>query len=363
LYPTVYAAVFRIFGVYTTASFIAIQLLQAVLAGGCAVLLLYLGRELFSQRVGLLAGVMYALWLPGAVFDVWIIWGTTLLAALALGLMLLLIRQVKQATLWRSVAMGLLMGAMLMTEPSVGVFLIAAMIWLGLRGGRWGLLVPVCVGIGLMVGPWVIRNRVVMGAWVPIKSNLGHELFIGNHPQADGFYGRASIAAKKCFSGPDYDELAETDELTMSAALGRYAWDSIAENPIRFTKLTAKRTWWFWRFKFDAQWETLIESQTVWKTLRFVDEAVQNLLLILAYLGVVFGLWRRAGVGILGIFLLTYPLSYYVTHVDIPRYRYPVWPVVFLLAAWFLMEGWRFWRRGRGFSTISGPGCMVKEVT
>jgi len=38
-----------------------------------------------------------------------------------------------------------------------------------------------------------------------------------------------------------------------------------------------------------------------------------------------------------GLVLLTYPVPYYVVHFD-PRYRYPVHPVILLLACVFLVE-------------------------
>ena len=85
----------------------------------------------------------------------------------------------------------------------------------------------------------------------------------------------------------------------------------------------------------------------MWKWLRGFDEIAQDVLLILAYLGVVFGLKRRAGLGLPLLFLLTYPVPYYLTHVDIPRYRFPVVPLVMLLASWTLVEGARLLRRHR----------------
>ena len=111
--------------------------------------------------------------------------------------------------------------------------------------------------------------------------------------------------------------------------------------------LTALRAWWFWRLKFDTRWHTLIDRRSVWRWLRWSDEVGQDSLLILAYLGAVFGLKRRAGVGVVVLYLLTYPIPYYITHVDIPRYRFPVVPLVMLLAAYALVEGVRYLRRRR----------------
>ena len=133
----------------------------------------------------------------------------------------------------------------------------------------------------------------------------------------------------------------------MTRLLGERARGWIRQDPGRFVRLTAQRFWWFWRLKWDNHWETLTERRSVWTRLRWLDEFSQDCLLIAAYLGAVFGLKRRAGLGIVVLFLLTYPLPYYFTHVDIPRYRFPVVPLVILLAAYALVEGWRYRRRRR----------------
>ncbi|MFQ5490565.1 MAG: ArnT family glycosyltransferase [Phycisphaerae bacterium] len=343
LYPYVYSGVFRVCGVYTVTSFVVIEGLQVLFAAWTAVLLLALGTELFSHRVGLVAAVMFSLWAPGALFCVWFIWGTTLLAALVLWLMLLAVRQKRQPRRWRVALMGLVAAAILLTEPAAGLFLPVLAVWLGVQRGRrgWGEAVTIGVIAAVLIAPWILRNHRVLGVWVPIKSNFGHELFIGNHPDATGFYRRTQLLVEKCFDRPTYERLAAADEAEMSRMLGAYAADYIADHPGGFATLTAKRMWWFWRFKLDAKWGKLINRQAVWKKLRWFDEVVQDLLLILAYLGAVLALWRRVGVGLPVLFLLTYPLAYYITHVDIPRYRYPVWPVVMLLAAWTLVEGRR----------------------
>src|SRR5207302_946815 len=38
----------------------------------------------------------------------------------------------------------------------------------------------------VMIAPWVVRNFLALGGFVPLRSNLGLELFIGNNPDADG---------------------------------------------------------------------------------------------------------------------------------------------------------------------------------
>ncbi|HUU94379.1 MAG TPA: hypothetical protein VM487_01470 [Phycisphaerae bacterium] len=349
LYPLVVGAVFRVCGSYTKTSFVVIYVLQIVLAGWTAVLLLRLGRELGRPSVGLLAGVMFALWAPAAAFCVRFIWGTTLLTALSVWLIVLLIRLERDGGRVRAVAVGAVTAALLLLEPAVVLFLPAAAVWLVARGGRRAVRQVVVIGVTVMVlvGPWMCRNYAAFGEVFFIKSNLGHELFIGNNPTADGFYRWTDAVAGEVLDEATYGRLVSADEFEMNRILGGAAAGYIGEDPGRFVRLSGRRVWWFWRLKFDAKWDELLGGRTAWKYLRGFDEAGQDVLLILAYLGAVFGLKRRAGVGLPLLFLLTYPIPYYVTHVDIPRYRFPVVPLVMLLSAYAIVEGVRFVRRRR----------------
>lgn len=347
VYPVIFAAVFRVFGTYTTASVVVILIVQILLSGWTAVLLLALGRALVSQSVGLLAALVFCVWPPAVAFPVNIIWGTTLFTALVLWLMLLLVRQAGGAGSANAALIGVVIAVLLLTEPAVALFFPAAAAWVLVRTGRRGL-VPVLIMAAIsavLVAPWICRNYTVLGRLVFIKSNLGHELFIGNNPKASGYYRRTRIIARQVFDQTTYDRLAAAGEADLPRLLGDYALDYIREHPRRFAALTAKRIWGFWRLKFDARWDHLFEHRRVWERFTWFDDIIHDLLLILAYLGAVIGLKRRAGVGLPLLFLLTYPLPYYITHMDIPRYRFPFVPLVILLAAYTLVEVWHILRR------------------
>jgi 4-amino-4-deoxy-L-arabinose transferase-like glycosyltransferase len=349
LYPTVFAGVFCVCGVYTPTSIVVIYSVQILLSAWTAVLLYCLGREVCSRPVGLLAASMFAAWPPAVSFPVNIIWATTLFTALSVWLVLLLYRQAGGAGRAHAVLIGVVMALLLLAEPAVALFLPTAAIWLIVRRGRPALthvLLMAAITV-VLIAPWLYRDYVVLGKLVPIKSNMGHELFIGNHPEATGFYRRSSIIARRVLDEPTRARLATAGETEMTCILGERAVRWIRQDPGRFAVLTARRAWWFWRLKFDTRWHTLIDRRSVWRWLRWADEVSQDGLLILAYLGAVFGLKRRAGVGVVVLYSLTYPIPYYITHVDIPRYRFPVVPLVMLLAAYALVEGVRYLRRRR----------------
>ena len=46
-----------------------------------------------------------------------------------------------------------------------------------------------CAGVLLTVLPATLRNRVASGQWVPVTTNFGINLYLGNHAGADGLIG------------------------------------------------------------------------------------------------------------------------------------------------------------------------------
>src|SRR5262249_43501471 len=96
---------------------------------------------------------------------------------------------------WRSWPLTLLAGALVglaallspVLLPAVALML-AAEVWLQgdgrLRAAAGGAVVLLVAAAA--VAPWVWRNHVVLGAVVPLRSNFGLELHLGNHPGASG---------------------------------------------------------------------------------------------------------------------------------------------------------------------------------
>jgi len=87
---------------------------------------------------------------------------------------------------------GLLLGFASLTQPSVMLFpaVFAAYEWLRhenlFRGGL--RLVCALLAMIVVVFPWTLRNRNVLGAWVPISTNGGDIFYRANNPLATGGY-------------------------------------------------------------------------------------------------------------------------------------------------------------------------------
>lgn len=288
--------------------------------------LVRLGRLLGRDRAGLLAAWLWALHPAAAPASVAKTWDAQLAALLITWAMAAL---VDPGT--RRLHAGLVTGLAILFKP---VFLPAALLvgWLK-RGAGWREHSLLLGGLLLVLGPWVIRNAVVLGG-VGLKFNLGVELLVGNNDDAtSGEYVPAhhpSQSASELSLYRSHGEVAYGG-LAMERALG---W--IEDHPDRFRALTLARARRLWVGSERAlltrdetsgrlDWKGLI------KWLAFAGVGLSGLLGCLVWRGD-----RGSRRLLLGSVLLS-TLPYLVTHAT-ERYRLPVEPLLVLGLAG-LLEG------------------------
>jgi hypothetical protein len=295
-----------------------------VAASTLMAILPWLGRVLgVGRKAGILAGVAGAFFLtfPSEVEPY---------SGLVLGLLAasFLLR-------WRRIAesggpprssflLGLVLGVAFHLQPVLlpvvlGYMALEVWWWRG-RGGwqRSGLM---ALGIILACIPWGLRNYTTFHQLFFIRSNLGLELYVGNHQGAHADIDVSS--ARGSFQHPRTDRseaerVRELGEGPYMREKREEALDWIKAHPSDFLSLTGTRLVYFWFGPLH----------------RGTGAAPYLVLSLLAVLGA----WRVLGSmdafqrGALLIPLATYPLIYYLV-AYMPRYGEPVRWILFLLAA------------------------------
>ena len=168
------AAMLRLGGMHL----LAVRVAQCALEAGTAALVGVLARRVSTPRLGLFAGLAYAVYWPSVVLP-----GSTmtenlhtfLLTAAFVAITGLVLRDDDhpRTELLRGVAVGLVFGLAGLARTVGTAFLALALPWLALeparrRRGRAAL--GVVVGVAIVVGPWVARNWWIMGDPSPIES-------------------------------------------------------------------------------------------------------------------------------------------------------------------------------------------------
>ena len=183
-YPAFLSAVYAASG----SSILAAKLLQAVLGALTAWLTFRLGEGVFDRRVGLLAGMITALYGPLVFFDGELL-ATGWAAFWSVSLILLFLRAAQRGgrPIW--LALGLCGGLAVITRPTFLPFLVVACGWLfmhGRPGGRrrFAELGLLAAGLATVWLPALGLAHEHSGRWSLLPASAGINLYIGNNPNA-----------------------------------------------------------------------------------------------------------------------------------------------------------------------------------
>jgi 4-amino-4-deoxy-L-arabinose transferase-like glycosyltransferase len=168
------AVLFRLGGMHL----LTVRVAQCALEAGTAALVAVLARRVSTPRLGLLAGLAYAIYWPSVVLP-----GSTmtenlhtfLLTAAFVAMTGLVAHDDDRprAEVLRGLAVGLLFGLAGLARTVGTAFLALALPWLALepaRRRRWRAALGVVAGVAIVVGPWVVRNWWIIGDPSPIES-------------------------------------------------------------------------------------------------------------------------------------------------------------------------------------------------
>jgi len=344
-YPLLVALVYRLFGRSSVASaevLVAIQIVFGVCTVAAAMLV---ARRLFGRRAAYIAGVLCAI-CPTMVFLPVIFWETSFSALMLTWFALLALRCADApGGLWNWLAMGVAAAGTMLVNPSLLLAFAGMGLWaawraglptgsasrdagspgrrFGRRFGSWagpGLAVASCV---VLFAIWPIRNAYRMHAFVPLRSNLGYELWQGNRPGSEGLFVHELYLDQNNEEFARYQSMGELAYMREKAAIAKAA---IEADPGRFARVTAKRAAIFWTGIGGGPVSWIVTGEIAGASL-------------FGFIGVVAVLRRREDAALLAIPFLVFPLPYYVTHPDL-RFRLLLEPVALVLAAWLLARGY-----------------------
>jgi tetratricopeptide (TPR) repeat protein len=187
LYPGFLAVVYSIFG----QSIRLIQWLQHILGAFSCVFIAILGGRLVGRRAGIIAGFLAAGFGPYVFFELQLLTPTLSLFLNTLATILLL-PSWKDRCYGRLLVAGILLGLSIGIRPDV---IIPALLFLSflvfenrhmLNRQLAARLSCLLVGILVIISPIIVRNYHLTKQFIPISSNSGINLYVGNSAGSDG---------------------------------------------------------------------------------------------------------------------------------------------------------------------------------
>jgi hypothetical protein len=326
LYPYFVALGYLAFG-----SLAGVKWAQVVVASLLVPAVGRVGARVFGRRVGVLAAGIAAFYPELCWFSVHF-WSETLFMVLLWWALERLVAAGAAASVGSAVAAGVLWGLAILTRETALYFTPLAALWLawGRRSGgraRGGAFLLAAV---LTVAPWTLRNWVVFRAFVPVSTAGGLNLFQGN----------ARLTRQEVYDlyeavGGRIEQYRYAQRMGLRAILDRqpgWLFEKLVEQMPNFWEADSLA---LIHIKRGAYGPT---PPAIAVTAAAVVLAPYLAVLAFMVLGIAALTLDRPRVLLVG-FLAYYNLIHVATH-GFARYRLPIMPVVFLLAA----SGWVAWR-------------------
>ncbi len=235
-------------GVRMGAPPVGLRLLQLACWCGILWLLWQAGRRLLPAWAAILPPVMFALYRPATTFTTLPLLEIPLTFTVTAYLYLIAFSDRARKKWWGAVVAGLLLGAAtLLRASSLLLWLPGLLAWHGSSHWRRQMALLTATALALLA-PVSVFNSVESGRPAGVSCNGGLNLFIGNGPEANGFY--------VVFAGFDFQEdpagvgflsarldrpvagVGEADQIWAGAA-----WRTMMEDPGRAARLWLKKVW------------------------------------------------------------------------------------------------------------------------
>jgi 4-amino-4-deoxy-L-arabinose transferase-like glycosyltransferase len=273
-YPLFLAALYNVSGhAWSGRPRTELCIIQLLIAASSLVGVFLIGRRLFSDRVGLVAALLFVLYPPMIIAtNLWLT--ETLATALIVWFVYvaLLAQDQDGWLLWA--ATGVLLGLAVLVRPGVLPIAIAPFVVRFFWGKRAGLLKAAAIAIvafALVMAPWGIRNEITLHHLYLLSSHSGDPILAGVDPY---YY---ELGPKYEFHGPSYEAWQATHSpLTKNDYANQVMLSDLKKNPVTYV-------WWLTVGKtvrmYSAPWLAETGPAGSWSTV------VRLLVVVLGWLG------------------------------------------------------------------------------
>lgn len=333
VYPLVLAGIFKVLGIYSTASAVMIRVFNSVVSALTCIPIFFIARS-FSKRMGLWAASAWALFPHGVWAAAVITWDSSLSALILCCLVWLTLDLQKGRPISAWAGYGALWGFGELTNATMVAALPLLLAWLWFRQHfllrTWILRSAVTILACLMVmAPWLVRNYRVFHQPFLIKSNLWLEFMVGNGVNQWSY----TITAVH----PDHNlselrDFVERGEVRFMAEKKRQAIDFLRHHPALYLWLCLRRFVYVWT-GFWSLSRQFMASDT--------DGGLRHIVLTSAYsIPLLLGLRRafcldRNIALLLAAVLFSVPFVTYLTH-PLGFYRFIIDPEIVVLATYWI---------------------------
>jgi len=346
IYPAMMALSFKALGEYGKFAILIFHIISLL----CTyIVIFYLGRKVFNFQTGVLATFILAQW-P---FTNYLVEGT-LCPAIFAGLLVsvsayLIFWCLERVSVQRGIALGFALGFSCLTFAPTLLFIPISvlLVFFSARPFRpviWQTALAILLAACLVVCPWTLRNLLVFGKFVPVRTGLGITAHLGN-PILAATFSQGSHACSDTL-GPLWKAKDATEAIVLSSrslekrtALYKRSFDCIGQKAPdgyeRFNEAERDKVYLGKTLDFIFSEPQTFAILTYHKFLSFFRgwSQYQSIIALFALSGAIVTLRHQKG-RILTILVLAYSIPYLFGMPFGYRYRYPIEPLLLVMASY-----------------------------
>ncbi len=343
VYPLILAGVFKLFGIYSHLSGWVILSINSIFSAATAPAIYEIvtrcyGKDRNGASVAQWSGWLWVLYPAAMQYAVRWVWEMSLTTMLFAWVLVITLRirgiggEAKNTPRYW-LLFGLLWAGVALSNPSPLLFLPVCGLWLVFTAmdKRTAVSGAVLSGIVFLacLSPWAIRNWRVFHTFIPIRGNLGAELYAGNGPGSIGFpWGGTLPIVDGARQIGVYRSMGEVRYVKLH---GDMAKAFIRSHRVHFVAISLKRVYFYWIGVPHTDEGRAAAGE-------YIREINFSFLTIAGILGAWLS-WRRripaSGLFIFAFLLL--PISYYVVTPG-ARFRHPLEPLITILSVYLFQS-------------------------
>lgn len=307
-----------------------------------------IGRRVSSVAGGFAAAIALAAFPSGKNELQWYLGNSALATVLVCGVALGLLRLLERGSWQRSVALGLLLGALVLTHAGTTLWVpFAAAIAIvaadeGARGFQWGRGAAVLLSAVVVVLPWSLRNYSAFGEVVPVRTGLGQNMHYALPALAQTIHPAIDLGAE----WPPPPWTASNAQEAVSLILNTQRWRALKDHSLAAGRLAGPSDY---NLLNEAQRDEVLRDQSLDFIRAHPSVAVRlgvakaygffwgnwpgfRIVTAFALVGVFIARRRRSAWIICGLIVL-YLVPYLLSAPIYYRYRAPIEPLMFVLCS------------------------------
>lgn len=311
---------------------IGIRISQAFISALTCVFIYFLGKEIFDKKVAIMSSFLSSFY-PFFIFYSGFLLTETLFIFLVVLSIYTFIKLFQPETLpFYGLATGAVTAFSGLCRPTMELFFPFCLIFVMLAKDnslqkRIKKVLFACTGFVLVLTPWIVRNYIVLGKFIPGTTMGGGVFWEGNNPCSEG---------GPCRYFPE--EIAKLPEIERDKAYYKKTIEIIKENPARFL--------WLLQNKFKRFWNIVPNASEFTKPLyRIISILSFGVMLPFFVLGFLITL-KNKKVHLIHFLFIFFTL-FHVIYLASIRYRVPLEPFYIMLASYCF-----FWLMDKTFIII-----------